>query len=115
MTAFSILEKMFLKIESLMCVLRAHINRTLSALDQESQYHTESCTGLATGTKYFRYQLILVYHFIYRYFIYLIHTHTKSLCTIKHYLKNPCLPQNITSIVHCIQRKKKTQYKKQKT
>ena len=29
MTAFSILEKMFLKIESLMCALRAHINRTL--------------------------------------------------------------------------------------
>ena len=27
-TAFSILEKMFLKIESLMCALRAHINRT---------------------------------------------------------------------------------------
>ena len=29
MIAFSIPEKMFLKIESLMCVLRAHINRTL--------------------------------------------------------------------------------------
>ena len=28
MTAFSIPEKMFLKIESLMCALRAHINRT---------------------------------------------------------------------------------------
>ena len=29
MIAFSISEKMFLKIESLMCALRAHVNRTL--------------------------------------------------------------------------------------
>ena len=29
MTTFSIPEKIFLKIESLMCVLRAHVNRTL--------------------------------------------------------------------------------------
>ena len=29
MTAFSIFEKMFPKIKSLMCVLKAHINRTL--------------------------------------------------------------------------------------
>ena len=29
MTAFSIFEKIFLKIENLMCVLRTHINRTL--------------------------------------------------------------------------------------
>ena len=29
MTTFSIPEKIFLKIESLMCALRAHINRTL--------------------------------------------------------------------------------------
>ena len=30
MTTFSIPEKMFLKIESLMCALRAHVNRTLN-------------------------------------------------------------------------------------
>ena len=32
MTAFSITEKIFSKIENLICVLRAHINRTLSLI-----------------------------------------------------------------------------------
>ena len=39
MTAFSILKKMFLKIESLMCALRAHINRTQKQIYQEKHIH----------------------------------------------------------------------------
>ena len=38
MTAFSIPEKIFLKIESLMCALKAHINRTLNIMSKSLFY-----------------------------------------------------------------------------
>ena len=39
MTVFSISEKMFLKIESLMCVLRTHINRIQNILVQQLYFN----------------------------------------------------------------------------
>ena len=50
-------------------------------LNQESQYHTRSYTGLATGMIYFGYQSIPMYRFgftaiLYYIYIYIyIHTH----------------------------------------
>ena len=38
MTVFSISEKIFQKIESLMCALRAHINRTLNIMSKSLFY-----------------------------------------------------------------------------
>ena len=54
MTAFSILEKMFLKIENLMCALRAYINRTLQRFWDYNGRKASGCRGFIESLAYER-------------------------------------------------------------
>ena len=62
------------------------------SLAQGSQYRTGSCIDLASGMIYFgtsQYWYTVLGLPLFYIFNTHTHTHTKSLFTIKHYLKNP--------------------------